>query len=226
MIEFMSEPRNLKGSRVSGRVPHWERKGPKRLAPSEDIAESMKAETPKKIIFGLRFVIVIFTVIITSAVALWFVLGITILPMMRVGGNIWLVQRAAWVEGQAPKNAIALTLSHPVERTLSSRLALLLSGDTSIRIIEIVASPTDKVATDKSNVLFINGKSTGRISPVKIPVHTLGDSYLVSCIRGACLPSKQFIEVPTNYILGKVLGSVGPSAHLGSVPSALGGTHV
>lgn len=220
----MSKKDKTGGALAYGPVRRWSRAQPKLLAttPGENPDIDPK-ETIKKITLGLRFFVTIIIVIIISGMGALLLLGTTVLPLIRVEGNSWLVQRAVYIQGQVPKKAVVLSLGKPIERTVTSHLTLLFQDNSQASIIEIIASPLDKVTLSKQNIVIVNGHSLGLPPSESMIAHTLGDQYLGICLQGACGKPNTISEIPTDYVLGKVIGNIHFGFGLGSPPVYSGG---
>lgn len=220
----MSKKDKTGGALAYGPVRRWSRAQPKLLATTPgEIPDIDPKETLKRVTLGLRFFITSIIVILISGIGALLLLGTTVLPVIPVDGQTWLVQRAVYVQGQVPKQAVVLSLGKPIERTVSSRFTLLFQNNPQASIIEIIASPLDKVNVNKQNIVIVNGQSTGLLPSEPMSPHTLGDQYLGVCLQGACGKVNTILEIPTNYVLGKVLGNVRFGLGLGSPPVYSGG---
>lgn len=216
----MKKTSHNKGALASGPVRRWSKSEPKLLATNQEETQILPSFTTiKKITLGLRFIVVITIVIITSLVGAGALLGTTVLPMLRIDGHNWLIQRSIYVQGQVPLKAVVLSLGKPLERTTISRFNLLLKGAITSSIVEITALPLDKIIVEKTGNILVNKKSIGLRSISPMVSHTLGDSYLAICLSGACGTKNRVIEIPSSYVLGKVLGEIHLGIGLGSPPS-------
>ena len=216
----MSKTSQNKGALASGPIRRWSKSQPKLLANTQgDLQETKLSSPTKKITLGLRFIVVIIVVISISLLGAITLLGTTVLPVLRIDGHNWLVQRSVYVQGQVPLKSVTLSLGKPIERTTISRFTLLFKGAKTSSIVEIVALPLDKINVAKDGNISVNGNSLDLKSDSDMVSHTLGDAYLGICLSGACGIKNTIVEVPTNYILGKVLGEIHLGIGLGSPPS-------
>ena len=223
----MGKANQNKGSLASGSVRRWSKSQPKLLANTQDNSENIKTISfTQKITLGLRFIIVIITVATISFLGAVALLGTTILPVLKIDGHHWLIQRSVYTQGQVPLNSVVLSLGKPLERTTLSRLTLLFKGASTSSIVKIVALPLDKISIGKSKQVFINGNLIKSKYGSLTQNHTLGDQYLAICLSGDCGAKYGLVEIPTNYILGKILGEIRFGIGLGLPPSDKGDHNV
>lgn len=221
----MSKKDIPQGSLAYGSIRRWSRDKPKLLAGKEEVTSKIDPldSVKTKVTFGLRFFITILVVIFISGAGALSLLGTTVLPVIRIDGDIWLVQRAVYIQGQIPKQAVVLSLGNPVERSTASRITLLFNDNSSASIVKIIASPLDKVSVNDRNMVLVNGESSGLSPFMPMTSHTLGDQYLGICLQGDCGEINKIIEIPTDYVLGKVIGNIRFGLGLGSPPDYSGG---
>lgn len=170
---------------------------------------------------SIRFVLGLVLVLVGAAAAFWFVLGVTIMPTIRLDGALWVVQRAAWPEGQAPEGATVLALPAAVERGFGDRAALLVSsGDNSV-VATVIADPYSKISTSEDGQILVDGSPTKfRTMPGGLK-GDVGDNYLALCRAGSCgMPGGAFL-IPTDRVLGRVLGFFNAGG-FGPIPSYTG----
>lgn len=224
----MNEAKNNPVHLAAGSVRKTGKRSPKFAAEpvSEPDLSVEKINPLKKTEVLFRFIFITILVTVFSIVSSLAILGLTLLPIVKVGGAHWLIKKSSYAQGEAPIGATVFNLGHPIQRTLSSGFQLMTSGDSSGSIVSILALPLSAVSTTANNQVVINNKVTPYYAATHIIKHTLGDSYLVVCLKGACLRENTVIEIPTNQILGKVLGEVSLSLKLGTVPHPVGGLHV
>lgn len=155
----------------------------------------------------LRASLVVGGMVTFAAVASWAILIATVLAMPSVEGKTYVVQRAAWPEGQVPANSTIFALSNPVDRSIVGRFALSTEGDSKSSVVLVLGGPNAQVATNTDGVIIINGELTKFTVDVPIALHNVGGNYLSLCVEGPCGKPGTPIEVPIEHTLGKVLGS-------------------
>lgn len=150
--------------------------------------------------------------------ALWLVLGVTVLPVLRVDGTAWAVKWAAWPEGGVPTGSIVMAETGAKRMDIPGRLGMLLDAGTSRAVVEVVAGPGGEIRADIDNRIYLNGFASPWVSAGPLPTTRIGDRYLVVCIAGeSCIPGTASL-LPVSAVLGEVLGSVSLSPSLGPVP--------
>ena len=224
----MNEKRDTKGHLSTGSVRKYRRKTPKLIAELPENAPTInQTEDPnKKIGVFFRFGFIIIGVTVISIVASFVIVGITVLPIVKIDGSHWLVERSSYTQGEAPAGSVVLNLGEPLMRDTASRFKLIYSGAPKGSVIQILATPLSLVSTTVSNEVTINNHLSGYYSNKKISKKTLGDVYLAICLKGNCGKTNSIIEVPSDYILGKILGQTHLALKLGLVPKAEMGKHV
>lgn len=151
--------------------------------------------------------------------ALWLVLGVTVLPILRVDGTAWAVKWAAWPEGGVPTGAIVMAETGSKRSDIPGRLGMLLDTGSSRAVVEVVAGPGGEIKADIDNRIYLNGFVSPWVSAGPLPTTRIGDRYLVVCIAGeSCVPGTASL-LPVSGVLGEVLGSVTLSPSLGPVPN-------
>ena len=225
MTFFVStSKREPEGSLSTGSVRRWSRHRPQLVASTpDDTPDPVLNENGNNIAVVLRFFAVLITVVVITTIASWFIMGVTILPTVRVDGTTWLVQRSAWPEGQAPTGSEVLSLPNAVDRSFSARAGLLFSDGSGNSIEVVVGKPYSQVTTDKSGAILVDGKQTGYRPATRVPDGTIGNNYLVLCRSGACGSSGSALLVPAENVLGKVIGSFHPGG-FGPIPTFSGST--
>jgi hypothetical protein len=141
------------------------------------------------------------------AVASWFILVLTVVATVPAGNTVWVAQRVAWVQGQAPADSVALISSQPVTNGLAQRVGELVGGYPDAAVVQILARHGDQVLTDVVGELLINGQRTGLVLDEPVAPKTLSSEYLTLCLDGACAPATAS-TVPVDRVLGKVLGGM------------------
>lgn len=224
----MNEKHAGKGHLSTGSVRKYRRKNPKLIAelPENTPTMNQALDPNKKVGVFFRFGFIIIGVTIISIVASFIIVGITVLPIVKINGSHWLVERSSYTEGEAPAGSVVLNLGEPILRDTASRFKLIYSGAPKGSVIQIIANPLSVVSTIASGEVVINNHLSNYYSNSKIPKQTLGDVYLAVCLKGNCEKTNSIIQVPSNYILGKILGEAGLSLKLGTVPKAEMGKHV
>lgn len=206
-------PDSAPGRLAAGPIKRWV-VGKPRLAASS-MPEPTKSGSPtfssSQLIYRLgvlfRASLVVGTMVAFAAVASWAILIATVLAMPTVDGRTYLVQRAAWPEGQVPAQSTVFALSKPVDRSISGRFSLSTNGDDKASVVLILGGPNATVATNTAKSILLNGEVTKFTSEVPIALHNVGGNYLALCIEGPCGTPGTPIEVPIEHALGKVLGS-------------------
>lgn len=207
--------------KIGKKPPKFAAEASETLNPKVDKIKSLR-----KTSILLRFILITASVTFFSIAASIAIVELTLLPIVNVGGTHWMIERSSYSQGEAPIGAIAFNVGSPVQRSIASRFTLITSGAPSGSVVSVLALPLSVVSTNASKQVIINGATTNYYSTNPIAKHTLGNSYLVVCLKGSCPSNNTVIEVPTNQILGKVLGEVSLSLKLGSVPHPQGGMNV
>lgn len=139
-------------------------------------------------------------------------LCLTVLATPTINGNIWAVQRGAWVQGEAPNGSTAVSVSAPIANTPGERFADLLNGYPNPSIVRILAGPGQQIATNVNGELVVDGTPTGIALTTPVTRATLGDEYLTACLTGACGATGTPNIIPVTHILGKPLSGLGAPA--------------
>lgn len=155
----------------------------------------------------LRASLVVGGMVTFAAVASWAILIATVISMPSVEGKTYVVQRAAWPEGQVPSNSTVFALSNPVDRSIAGRFALSTEGDSKASVVLVLGGPNVEVATNTDGVIVIDGKLTKFKTNTPIALHNASGNYIALCVEGPCGKPGTPIEVPIEHTLGKVLGS-------------------
>lgn len=155
----------------------------------------------------LRASVVVGVMVTFAAVASWAILIATVLSMPPLDGKTYVVQRAAWAEGQIPADSTIFALSSPVDRSIEGRFKLSTDGDKNASVVLVLGGPNITVATNTEGRILINGELTDTTVTVPIALHNVGGNYLALCVEGPCGSPGTPIEVPIEHALGKVLGS-------------------
>ena len=215
------EKQDSEGYLATGPKMWWSRSRP-RLAVSSPKGEA--APRTKKTYRIWSTVKAILGVIVVLAVALgafWLVLGVTIIPTVRADGDTWVVQRAAWPEGKAPSGATVLALGAPVERGIVERAELLVSSGEGNYVAKIIAAPGSEISTDSFGTILVDGVPSEFRVPPEVPLGSTGEDYLAVCLSDTCGIPGYPIAIPTDVVLGKVLGVV-ESGGFGPFPTFTG----
>lgn len=153
----------------------------------------------------LATIAVLFTVLSVVFVGVWAMLVSTISATPRIDNNILLVQRAAWVEGQADIGQIAFAVPG-AQTSAGSRLVEAISGYQGGMIIEIAAQPGQVRTIGPNGNLIVEKFDLGVKAPSVLP--GTDEDYLAVCVAGDC-PQATIIAVPVSDVVGKVSGVLG-----------------
>lgn len=219
----MNEIRPAAGRLSAGPIRRWVR-GKPRLAATQSghlaVSSGPKLENAFAynvgVIFRALVVLVGFTVAVAAAT--WFILATTVLATANVDGTVWVTQRSAWVQGQAPQGSVALVNAAPVTNDLPARIGEVFGGYPQASVVEVMAGPTQEVLTTIDGHLMVDGMDSGYIVTTPIAPTTLQDVYLTQCLSGHCGTSGRPYEVPVQNVFGKVLtgltfhGTVAPDS--------------
>lgn len=168
----------------------------------------------------LRAIVLLGALVAFLAVGAWIVLGLTVMPVMKMGSDVWLVKWAAFPEGQIPTGSIVAVSSEPIARDFGSRLTDLLGMNTDERgIYGVIAGPGSEISADPGGEIVWNGQGTGVTSESGISPHLLGNNFLMVCMAGDCANPGAAVEVPVSHVLGEPLGTYQPPASIEAVPS-------
>lgn len=187
------------------RVRRWVVGKPK-LAADVTVVTGEKPDRPN--LFGVLFRLAILCVSMAAVVAAgcWIIFGMTVMPLVRAGGENWLVRTGAWTQGQAPTGTPVFVLPDPVQRDALSKAVRLISPSDSHSIVTVLAHPGQKVVTT-GKTITVDGMDTG----VPANGYTFVDNggrYLAVCQIGACGKEGEVVTVPVNKALGQVLRQV------------------
>jgi hypothetical protein len=174
----------------------------------------------------VRLVVVIAVVAVGVGVAAWVVLGLTVLPTMNVGGEIWAAKWAAYPTGAVPAGAVIAVSDRPVQRGLGDRFASLVGMGGDTRTVHlVVAGPGYEVHSEPGGPVLWNGQDTGYVTDVPIVSHLLGEKYLTVCVAGDCGGPGTVTEVPAANVVGQAMGTYSPPFSFASptLPSKNGG---
>lgn len=206
-------PDSAPGRLAAGPIRRWV-VGKPRLAASStpEITKSGPVALPSAQLFyrvGVLFraSLVVGGMVVFAAVASWAILIATVLATPSIEGKTFIVQRAAWPEGQIPANSTVFALSNPVDRSIAGRFSLSVDGDSQASVVLVLGGPNAQVATNTDGAIIINGETTKFKVDVPIALHNVGGNYLALCVEGPCGNPGTPIEVPIEHTLGKVLGS-------------------
>lgn len=194
-----------------GRLPFWRRTRPLLAvdvaAPSEE--EQAQTAPSRWIAATARGLAVGLVGLLLLTLAAWVILGVTVRPTPRVGGEMWAVQWAAWPEGAAPEGALVAVTGEPVERGILARLGYQFgSGDVTVQ--QVVAGPGGIVSTDDALEVFYQGVATGLTSKTPIEEQSLGNAYLAVCLAGCDAREGYVSRVPVDNVMGEALGPFQP----------------
>lgn len=153
----------------------------------------------------LASIAVLFTVLAVVFVGVWAMLVSTISATPRIDNNILLVQRAAWVQGQADMGQIAFVVPNAAT-SAGPRLAEAISGYAGGMVVEIAAQPGQARSVGVNGNLIVENFDLGVRAPETLP-GTI-DDYLAVCVSGEC-PRGNIIAVPVADVVGKVSGVLG-----------------
>lgn len=205
----MAKPgRNEPAALSAGVEPPWRSSRPSLAA--DPLGDDVAAELPKRreplAWSSAKAIAGVLAIAAGVAVAGWVILGLTVLPTMRIGDQAWFVKWAAHPEGQVPAGTIVAAGSEPVRRGLLDRAVSLAGLDAGSRAIYvIVAGPGSEARSEPDGRVIWAGTDTGYSTPVPIPPHLLGGSYLAMCVTGPCGEPGTFSDVPASHVLGTVI---------------------
>lgn len=209
----MSNEEKPVGRLASGPIRRWV-KGQPRLAattpaPTLSAGAVVKEKTSFTYNLGVIFraSIVLFVTIFLIGLASWFILVLTVLATPVIGGNVWTVQRIAWVQGEAPINSRMAVMPGKAGTNIGERVVEIVTNYPGASIVDVVATPTENVLTDAAGVLYVNGEKTKYVVPGGVPVKKLGDEYLTICVTGGCGDKGKAVIIPVENSIGKVIGS-------------------
>lgn len=204
----------------AGNAPWWRRSTPALAAPSELSDTPVEPDIPLTARFAgiSRLLSFIIGFGLLGLAGMWVTVGLTILPTPRIDGTAWVVQRAAWVEGQAPAGAIAYVTDEPAGRDLAARAELIFS-EVPASIVMILTPPASTVSTGANNVLIVDGEPTSYTLPLPLAERQLGMEHLAICLLGTCGEPGTTVLVPVDEVLGKTLGEYRPPFGIGGTPA-------
>ena len=169
------------------------------------------------VVRGVAALVVVSMILLVAA---WLVLGLTVLPVLRVDGTPWVVKWSAWPEGAVPSGAIAMVDTGGKDTSLPGRFSMLVEPGSTRAVVEVVTGPGGQIRVESDGQTFINEVLVPWEGMFSEGETRLGDRYLVVCISGEqCTPGAPLL-LPTSAVLGEVLGSLSLSPSLGPVPAA------
>lgn len=215
------------GRLSTGPIRRWV-KGKPRLAAATSIGgvPEVKASSAFGHNLGvfLRALVVLVVLVVVLGAASWLILAATVLATPTVGGNVWGVQRASWIVGEAPVGSVTAALPEAASTDVWGRLGEVFTGYPKSYLAEVVAKPGSMVETDLNGTLVVDGKSTQFRFPSGVAPTQLQDAYLGVCLEGSCGKVGDPVIIPVNNSLGKVLSGVGFGGFAGvpTLPSGNG----
>jgi hypothetical protein len=211
------ESQNSDGRLATGPRRWWSFNKPQLAASVPDGIPAPQVPKKNVLLGAIRSILGLLAIIFAVVAGCWLVLGMTLLPTVRIDGANWIVQRSAWPEGKAPEGSTMLALTAPVDRGLMSRADILFSSHDDASVVTVVAGPYSDISMSKDQMILVNGKPTSIRVPAKVPSGNTGNTYLTLCRSGGCSVPGSILLVPVDNVLGKVLGSIAPGG-LGPFP--------
>lgn len=199
------------GRLAVGPVRRWVQGKPTLAAPSPDgtlVAPTRAQNVSYRLGVIFRATVVLATLAVGMTLASWFILATTALSTPNINGTIWTVQRSAWVQGEAPKNAVLVAGSHEVTRDMWGRVTEFFSGIDGASIYQVVATPLQNVYTTPANELVVDDVKTGLTLKAPVAPTALSEAYLGVCIQGTCGNPGEPVELPVENVVGKVMGGL------------------
>jgi hypothetical protein len=193
-------------------------KRPTLAADFPDGTQTAGAPEPKVAVTLFRGVAGLVIVGIVLLISGWLLIGLTVLPTLRVQGVPWLVKWSAWPEGAVPAGAVVMTDPDGRKIDLTSRAGLLFSDGSGRAIMQVVGGPGGDIATGAGNRVILNGVLQDWRYPTPLPSTRLGDNYLAVCLSGDSCQRGDVVLLPIQNVLGEVLGYVHLSTSLGPLP--------
>jgi hypothetical protein len=139
------------------------------------------------------------------AAAAWFLLASTVMATPKIGDDVWVVQRAAWVEGKAPAGALVVANGQPVRVEILERMSETVTGYPDGFVAELVAPANAEIAVSEDGFLIVDGDQTTILAPDLTDARELGQNYFASCVTGACGEPGTLFEIPVSHVLGQAL---------------------
>jgi hypothetical protein len=200
------------GRLAVGPVRRWVQGKPRLVAPSPDgtvtpVTKNEDLSYRVGVIF--RAAVVLGTLAISMLLASWFILASTVLSTPNIGGTFWSVQRAAWVQGEAPNGSVVVAGSGDVTHDLLGRVGEFFGGIDGASIYQIAATPHQDIYTTPAGDLMVDGKKTGFALATPVAPRTLNAAYLGVCVQGPCGKPGTPVELPVAHVVGKVMGGLG-----------------
>jgi hypothetical protein len=211
-VEGVNTFREPTGRLAVGPVRRWVRGKPNLAAPSPDgiiVAPTTAQNVSYRLGVILRAAVVLGTLAVGMTLASWFILATTALSTPNINGTFWTVQRAAWVQGEAPRDSVVVAGDNEVTRDMWGRVDEFFSGIDGANIYQIVATPMQNVYTTPANELVVDGTKTGLTLKAPVAPTALSEAYLGVCVKGSCGKPGTPVELPVTHVVGKVLGGLG-----------------
>lgn len=203
---FVTARRKPAGSTADGRlaanprVRRWLTGKPKLAVDAAELSDSPEpAAKPVGVVVRLTLLVVAIVGLLFTVC--WLVLGLTVAPTVRAGGDSWLVQRGAWTQGDAPPGERVLVLPEPVERGFLARIRLLAPTGGDKFVATVIAKPSSAMSVRRGR-LVVDGVRTG--VPVQRKPVLPADSYLLRCESGSC--AGRLMTAPAGNVLGSARG--------------------
>lgn len=199
------------GRLAVGPVRRWVQGKPRLVAPAADGTPTLAAKNDDlsyRVGVIFRATVVLGTLAISMLLASWFILATTVLSTPSINGTIWSVQRAAWVQGEAPTGSVAMAGSNEVTRDLLGRVGEFFVGVDQAAIYEIAATPQQSIYTNPAGDLVVDGQKTGLVITTPVAPRTLNAAYLGICVQGPCGKPGTPVELPVAHVVGKVMGGL------------------
>jgi hypothetical protein len=204
-----SRPENI-GRLSSGKEKTWKRTKPKLAADIEDTGipdpEEDNSGAKESAAMFIRFAGGLFGVGFFLVIVGWFILGVTILPFIRVGDSVWVTKWAAYPEGGVPSGTLIISSENQVERSLPDRFNLILLNHPEYSVSKVVAGPgfTVEPNMDTNEIVWKN-EATGFYSDLLFQKFDLQAEYLSICVSGNCGEPGDLFLVPMRNVLGEVI---------------------
>lgn len=225
----VNETRPQAGRLSAGPIRRWVRGKPRLAATSTGTlsAVTVDAKPANSFTYNIgvlsRALVVLVGFTVAIAAATWFILVTTVLATANVNGTVWVVQRSAWVQGQAPVGSTALVNSSTVPTDLPSRVSEIFTGYPQASVVEVMAAPTQEVVTNIDGHLIVDGEDSGYVVSTPIEPTTLKDEYLTQCLSGSCGAAGEPYKVPVQNVYGKVLSGLTLHGLVSPPASTMGG---
>ena len=171
--------------------------------PSQVIRTSSKKEAlPRRI---ARNTIGILLCLGVLGFAIYTVLALTVLVVVRVDGQNAAVLRSAFPVGQAPSGAYAYVSTAPNDNSLVGKAKQATVGADAGSVVQIVAGPYNRISTDERGYIVSDGQATAYRGDVDD--YALDGEYVAICVTGACDPGSAVL-IGQHNIIGEVKGFV------------------